>query len=176
MITIIFEPHSTTLDNEAKRSSGWNDIELSELGVKQCIELLDRSRDRNLDAIFTSDLQRAYKSAVPTAEELRIPIYVDRRLRECNYGDLTQVDKHIVDEQKAERVTTPFPNGESYEQCINRMKEFLDWLKENFDSKTVMIIRHRATQYGLEHYLKNKDLVTCVTEPWAWQPGWTYEY
>src|SRR5690606_3154910 len=115
-------------------------------------------RDRDLDAIFTSDLQRAYKSAVPTAEELRLPIYVDRRLRECNYGDLTQVDKHIVDEQKADRVSDPFPNGESYEQCMVRMKNFLDWLKENFDGKTVMIIGHRATQYGLEHHIKSKDL------------------
>lgn len=113
MITIIFEPHSTTIDNEAKRASGWNDIELSELGIKQCVELADRSRDRELDAIFTSDLQRAYKSAVPTAEKLKIPIYIDHRLRECNYGDLTQADKHVVEGQRAERVSTPFPNVQS---------------------------------------------------------------
>ncbi len=176
MVTIIFEPHSTTVDNEAKRASGWNDIELSELGVKQCIELLERSRDRNIDAILTSDLQRAYKSAVPSAEELRIPIYIDKRLRECGYGDFTQSPKEEVDNQKVDRIYTPFPNGESYQQCMDRMKNFLDYLKENFDGKTVMIIGHRATQYGLEHHLNGKDLETCVTEPWAWQPGWKYEY
>jgi broad specificity phosphatase PhoE len=176
MISIIFEPHNTSTDNEAKLSSGWNDIDLSELGLTQSVELLDRSRDRNLDAIFTSDLQRAYKTAIPTAEELKIPVFIDLRLRECDYGELTQVDKHIVDRQKAKRINTPFPDGESYEQCMKRMKEFLDYLKENFDGKNVMIIGHRATQYGLEHHIKNKDLKTCVTEPWAWQPGWTYEY
>ena len=32
MVTIIFETHSTSLDNEKHLSSGWNDVELSELG------------------------------------------------------------------------------------------------------------------------------------------------
>lgn len=176
MITILFESHSTTIDNEAKRASGWNDIDLSELGLKQTVELLDRSRDRKLDAIFSSDLQRAYKTAIPTAEALKIPIYADRRLRECHYGELTQADKHIVDGQKQKRIDTPFPDGESYMQCMHRMKEFLDWLKANFDGKTVMVIGHRATQYGLEHHISGKSVVACVTEPWSWQPGWIYEY
>ena len=59
---------------------------------------------------------------------------------------------------------------------MDRMKDFLDWLKDNFDEKTVMVIGHRATQYGLEHHIKGKDIETCVTEPWSWQPGWTYKY
>lgn len=176
MITIIFEPHSTTVDNEAKRASGWNDIDLSELGVRQSTELVERCRDRHLEAIFTSDLQRAVKSAVPTSDALHVPIYADKRLRECNYGDLTQADKHEVEGQRAQRIETPFPNGESYEQCADRMKDFLVWLKANFDGKTVMIIGHRATQYGLEHHINGKDLQTCVTEPWQWQPGWEYKY
>lgn len=145
MITIIFEPHSTTIDNEASLSSGWNDIDLSQLGEKQTVELLERCRERKLDVIFSSDLQRAYKTAVPTAEALELPIYVDRRLRECDYGELTQKDKHDVDGQKADRITTPFPGGESYQQCMDRMAEFLEYLKSTFDGKTIMIIGHRAT-------------------------------
>lgn len=82
----------------------------------------------------------------------------------------------ISDEQKVDRITTSFPNGESYTQCMNRMKEFLGWLKKNFDGKTVMIIGHRATQYGLEHHINGKTIEICVTEPWSWQPGWTYKY
>jgi broad specificity phosphatase PhoE len=175
MIKILFESHATTVDNEAKLASGWNDIELSQLGLEQCKDLLERYRNEKIDAIFTSDLQRAYKTAVPTAEELKIPIYVDRRLRECDYGDLTQKGKHIVEEQKAERIKVPFPNGESYEQCMERMESFLEWLKENFEGKRVMVIGHRATQYGLEHHIRGKDVKTCVTEPWSWQPGWEYE-
>lgn len=175
MIKIIFEAHSTTLDNEAKRASGWVDVDLSELGIKQCLELKERYKNSDLDAIFTSDLQRAVKSGVPTANHLKIAIYPDSRLRECNYGDFDGADKSVVDGQKKDRISTPFPGGESYEDCMRRIKDFLDYLKANFDGKTVMIIGHRATQYGLEHHINGKSVMECVTEPWAWQPGWSYE-
>ena len=175
MVTIIFESHSTSTDNETKQASGWSDVDLSETGKKQAIELIGRSEDRKLDAIFTSDMQRAYKTAVPAAQNLHLPIYVDRRLRECDYGDLTQHDKHIVENLKPEKVKDPFPGGESYTQCMYRMKSFLGWLQENFDNKTVMIIGHRATQYGLEHHIEGKSILQCVTDPWSWQPGWTYK-
>lgn len=175
MITIWFEPHSTSLDNEAKLASGWNDVDLSKLGLQQSVELADRSEARNLQAIFTSDLQRAYKSAIPTAERYNLPIYVDRRLRECDYGEMTQQDKAKVDAEKPSRIDKPFPGGESYQQCMKRMGEYLDWLRQNFDGKTVMIIGHRATQYSLEHHVLGKNIKSCVTEPWSWQPGWKYE-
>ena len=175
MVKIIFEPHATTTDNEAKLASGWNDVDLSELGVSQCIDLRDRSLDRGLDAIFVSDTQRAVKTAVPTAEKLKIPVYVDCRLRECDYGELTQKAKNEVDDQKDQRLNVPFPGGESYEQCMARMGEFLEDLAAGYDGETVMIIGHRATQYGLEHHINGKSLLKCVTDPWAWQPGWTYE-
>ena len=63
MITIIFEAHGTTFDNEAHLSSGHNDVELSPLGIQQSKEMGERYKDDHFDAIFCSDLQRAYKSA-----------------------------------------------------------------------------------------------------------------
>ncbi len=175
MITIWFESHSITTENEDHIASGWNDADLSEDGVKKAAEWPERCRSRGLDAIFCSDTQRAVKSAIPTANELHLPIYVDERLRECNYGDFTQKPKEVVDEQRLKRIKTPFPNGESYEQCMQRMESFLKDLKKNFDGKTVMIVGHRATHYGIEHFALGKSLKTCVTEKWTWQPGWKYQ-
>jgi len=175
MITIWFESHATTTDNEAKLASGWNDVDLSELGKGQTMQPIERSQHRNIQVIFTSDLQRAVKTGVPTANKMGIPIYIDNRLRECNYGDFSQSPKKQVDEQKAQRISVPFPNGESYEDCMKRMGDFLQYLRKNFEGKTVMIIGHRATQYGLEHHILGKTLQQCVTEPWTYQPGWKYE-
>lgn len=174
MITIWFEAHATTTDNEAHLASGWNDVDLSELGQKQTLEPVERSKDRVIEVIFSSDLQRAIKTGVPTAKEMKIPLYVDERLRECNYGDLTQHPKSETDSMKADSIDNPFPNGESYQDCMKRMGDFLNWLKENFDGKTVMIIGHRATQYGLEHHILGKSVKQCVTDSWAYQPGWEY--
>lgn len=176
MITIYFEPHSITTDNEAGLASGWNDVDLSEQGVKLLQEQWpDRYKDRKVDAIFCSDTQRSYKCGALIAKDNQIPIFIDSRLRECNYGELTQKDKKLVDFEKPKRISIPFPGGESYEQCMNRMGDFLEMLRSKYDGKTVVIIGHRATQYGLEHHTKGKDILTCVTEPWAYQPGWIYE-
>ncbi|MEO5627968.1 MAG: histidine phosphatase family protein [Candidatus Saccharimonadales bacterium] len=176
MTTIYFEPHSITTDNENGLASGWNDVDLSEEGVKRLQEQWpERYKNRSIDAIFCSDMQRSYKCGAFIAKDKEIPIFIDTRLRECNYGDLTQKDKKLIDKEKPERIDIPFPGGESYEQCMNRMGEFLKMLKSKYQNKSVVIIGHRATQYGLEHHINGKDIRTCVTEPWAYQPGWVYE-
>jgi len=174
MVKIIFEPHSTTTDNQVHVSSGWNDVDLSELGLEQSKQLGERSVDRNLDAVFCSDLKRSVHSAEIAFGATNIPIIKDARLRECNYGDLNGAPSEIVDKEKPQKIMTPFPNGESYEQTTQRMKEFLDDLKKNYDGKTVMIIGHRATQYGLENLINGVPLEVIIPAPWKWQPGWIY--
>lgn len=174
MITIWFEPHATSLDNEAGLSSGWNDVDLSEQGLQQSKELAERCKSRKIDAVFVSDMQRAVKTVVPFAEQNTVPVFIDKRLRECDYGDLTQKPKKEIDEQKIMHISSAFPNGESYHDCAARVQHFLKYLEDNFDGKTLLIVGHRATQYGIENYILKKPLDLCVTEKWNWQPGWKY--
>jgi hypothetical protein len=54
------------------------------------------------------------------------------------------------------------------------MKPFFDWLKANFDGKTILIIGHRATHYGVEYFAQGKKLEEVIQEHWQWQPGWKY--
>lgn len=175
MLTLIFEAHGTTFDNEAHLSSGHNDVALSPLGIKQSEEMGVRYADDHFDAIFCSDLQRAYKSAEIGFGD-KWPIIRDARLRECSYGDFTQHPSGEVDVQKPQRITTPFPNGESYTQTTARMRSFLEDLIKNYDGKRVMVIGHRATQYGIEHVVNGVPLETLVTAKFKWQPGWEYRF
>lgn len=174
MVTIIFESHGTTFDNENHRASGWFDIELSPLGEKQAEELGGRHKNEHFDAIFCSDLQRSYKTGEIAFEGRDVSIIKDKRLRECNYGDWTKGSSDDVEKEKGNRISIPFPNGESYEQTSERMKNFLKDLLNEYDNKKVMIIGHRATQYGLEYWIKGVPFKKAVTDPWQWQPGWTY--
>jgi broad specificity phosphatase PhoE len=174
MVNIIFEAHSTTLDNENHVSSGHYDVELSELGLKQSRELGERYADDKFDAIFCSDLRRSYKTA-ELAFDSRFPIKRDARLRECDYGDFTRRPSSEVDPEKVNRITVPFPNGESYEQTAQRMGGFLADLLRDYEGKRVMIIGHRATQYGLERWISGLTIKEAVTAPWKWQAGWHYE-
>lgn len=174
MVTIIFEAHGTTYDNENHLASGHDDAELSELGKRQAKELGERYTNDYLDAIFCSDLQRSYKTA-EIAFGTKFPIIKDPRLRECHYGDLTRHPSKEVDKKKPKHISEPFPNGESYEQTSERVKTFLEDLLRYYDGKKVMIIGHRATQYGLEYWVKGMSLKDAITVPWKWQPGWIYE-
>jgi broad specificity phosphatase PhoE len=175
MVAITFESHGTSLDNESHKSSGWFDVELSELGERQAAELGARYKNDHFDAIFCSDLQRSYKTAEIAFVGRNFNIIKDQRLRECDYGDLTRHPSEEVEAAKARCIAKPFPNGESYTQTTERMKSFLIDLLKNYDGKEVMIIGHRATQYGLEHWIKGIPIKEAVTAPWKWQPGWTYK-
>ncbi len=175
MITIIFEAHGTTVDNETRRASGHFDVELSELGIKQAKELGERYTKENFDAVFCSDLQRSFRTAEIAFEGRNFKIIKDSRLRECDYGNLTRQPSEKVDAEKPKHIESPFPNGESYEQTAGRMKSFLQDLMKKFDGKKILIIGHRATQYGLERWIKGVSLKEAVSAEWKWQPGWKYE-
>jgi broad specificity phosphatase PhoE len=174
MVTVIFESHGTTHDNEDGISSGWFDVGLSDLGKRQAKELGERYEKEDFDAIFCSDLQRSYETGAIAFAGRNMRIIKDARLRECDYGDLTRHPSKEVDMAKVEHITIPFPHGESYEMTAGRMKEFLEDLLKNYEGKKVMVIGHRATQYGLEHWIDKVGLTETVTAPWKWQPGWTY--
>lgn len=171
---IIFEPHATTQDNQTGRSSGWFDVALSEVGEQQAAELGIRRAGEVFDAIFCSDLQRSYRTA-ELAFAHRFPIIHDARLRECNYGQLNGADKETVEGLKPTHITTAYPGGESWQQAVDRVGEFLDELQQRTDLTRVLIVGHRATQYGLEQYVNHVPVVDSALAPWQWQPGWRYE-
>lgn len=174
MLHLIFESHGTTFDNEAHLASGHNDVALSPLGVEQSKGMGERYINKQFDAVFCSDLQRAYKTA-EIAFGNKYPIIQDARLRECDYGDFTQHPSAEVDAEKPKRIETPFPNGESYQQTTVRMKSFLDDVAKNYDGKRVLIIGHRATQFGLENCINGVSLEQLTSTPFKWQPGWNYD-
>lgn len=175
MVTIIFEAHGTTFDNETHKASGHFDVALSPFGEQQSREMGERYKNEKLDAVFCSDLQRSYKSAEIAFSGRNLPIIKDKRLRECDYGDFTGHPSGEIDREKPLRIRTPFPNGESYNQTSERIKSFLNDLIKKYDGKRVVIIGHRATQYGLEHWINKIPLETIIPAPWKWQPGWIYE-
>jgi len=170
---IYFATHGTTTDNETKISSGWKDVGLSELGVQQAKEMGERFKDIKIDLICCSDLKRAVDT-VKIAFRDKYPIIADKRLRELNYGDFNGKPSEVVEPMKVKHIKEPFPNGESYEQAMLRVHEFLSEITEKYSNKTVLIVGHRATQYGLDT-LVCKTLKDCLEKPFKWQPYWEYK-
>src|SRR6202035_5404160 len=61
-IEIVYETHSTTVDNEQGRATGWLSGELSARGGAEARELGDRRRTDGIAAVFSSDLGRAVET------------------------------------------------------------------------------------------------------------------
>ena len=173
-LSVIFETHATSLDNEAGVASGWFDVSLSATGEEQARRLGARRRHDQFAAVFCSDLIRSFRTAEIAFGDRRLPIVRDGRLRECDYGGLTRCPTSEIEQRRALHVTTPFPDGESYQQVVDRVSAWLDDVMQQFDTCTVLVIGHRATFYALEHLLRPMALTEAVTSTWTWQPGWTY--
>lgn len=178
-IHITYFVHGTTTDNEKEISSGWKDVELSELGVEQSLRLKEQTRDKKFDVVFCSDLKRAHDSAKLAWDRI-YTIIPDARLRECNYGKLNGAPSSIVEPmQEEECLTSKFPDGESYEDVKARIADFLEFLKKNYDGKNVAIVGHKAPQLALDVLIKGKTWEEAHKEDWrktkSWKPGWDYE-
>lgn len=172
---VYFATHSTTTDNEAKVCSGWKDVELSQLGVEQAQkDVGEVFKNFPIDLVCCSDLKRATQT-VEIAFKDRLPVIKDRRLREINYGDFNGKPAKIVDPMKKKRINTPFPNGESYKEAVLRAKDFYLELKKKYPDKTVLVIGHRASHYGLETLIHGKTIEECLSKPFKWQPYWEYK-
>lgn len=170
---IIYYVHGTTYDNISKKCSGWKDVTLTELGKEQAINLGNINKYK-FDVLFTSDLIRAVESASLAFPSI-IPIK-DKRLRECNYGDLDGMDKQKVNYE--EHIDIPFSNGESLTDVEKRVRDFLKYIMSNYKGKTIGIIAHRAPQLALEVITKHISWETAINNDWrntkSWQPGWEY--
>ena len=83
---ILIIRHGQTAWNTQKRLQGHSDIPLNENGRLQAVTLAKILRDEPLDAIFSSDLQRAYQTAYEIAKIHNLPVHQDRSFRERCYG------------------------------------------------------------------------------------------
>jgi broad specificity phosphatase PhoE len=177
-IHITYFVHGTTLDNEKGISSGWKDVGLSDLGRRQSFELIKQIGGKKFDVVFCSDLKRAIESAEITFNG-KVPIIVDKRLRECNYGKFNGGKSKIVEPMQEKCIFERFPEGESYEDVKARIKDFIDFLKKEYEGKSVAIIAHKSPQLALDVLLKGKTWKQAFLEDWRkkgkWQPGWSYE-
>lgn len=179
MLTFFYSPHATSVDNEAGRASGHADVPLSELGRRQAGEIGQHYATEAIDAVFCSDLQRASTTAEIAFSGRALPIVLDMRLRECDYGDMTQYPIAQIDEEFLLHIKESFPNGQSVQMVVQGVGAFLRDVFREYDGRTIVVIGHRATRYGLEYWGGDtgNSVEGIVRKSWEWRdiPIWHYE-
>ena len=173
-VQLVYETHAITTDNEAGIATGWLPGRLSKRGRETAAELGARRRDDGLAAVCVSDLERARETVRIAFAGSPIPVVVDERLRECNYGRLNGMPRARLDAERAAHVDEPWPGGESYRDVVGRTAAFLDDLLVRWDGLRVLVVAHSANKVALDHLLLGADLGELVERAMDWQPGWEY--
>ena len=174
VVELVFETHALTTDNERGIATGWLGGSLSPRGRRLAAELGRRRRDDRIDHVLCSDLARAVETAEIAFENAGLPVTLDWRLRELDYGELNGAPVDAVGRERLRRIDVPFPGGESYADATARVAEALGELTASRPGRRVLVIGHTATRWALDHLLEGRPLVELVAAPFGWREGWEY--
>jgi broad specificity phosphatase PhoE len=173
-IDLVFESHSTTVDNEQGRATGWLPGELSGRGRVQARNLGSRRRDDGIAAVFSSDLNRAVETVSIAFGGSGVPVLYDWRLRECDYGQYNGMPTGELHRGRREHLNQPYPDGESWRQAVARVGRFLGDLPLRWDGHRILVVGHVATWWGLDHFIGGATLEDLAVQEIGWREGREY--
>jgi alpha-ribazole phosphatase len=162
--------HGETDWVKAHRCHGFSDIPLNARGLMQAERLRERLRHERLDAVYSSDLQRAQGTARTVASALDLAVVPCPELREIHFGEFEgAIFEEIGGRNPAlaqawlERsISLAMPGGESLPQLVQRVAGFAPRLHSH-DGQTVLIVAHSGSLRALLCHLLGMGL-----EQW-WQ-------
>ncbi|GAA1986500.1 histidine phosphatase family protein [Terrabacter lapilli] len=174
-VQLVYETHSITEDNEAGIATGWLPGRLSEQGRLLAVELGQRRPADGFAAVWSSDLDRAVETAELAYAGSGVPLHVDARLRECDYGALNGRPVGELHRVRLDHVDEPFPGGgQSYRDVVEATAGFVEDLRRDHAGERVLVIAHSANRWALQHLLDGTPLEHLVSAPFEWQPGWEW--
>ena len=101
MVRFIIVRHGLTDFNRLRKYQGQHEANLEPIGIEQAEATAERvAAEYRLDAIYSSDLSRAVKTAEPFARRFSLPINKDAAFREVDVGEWTLqliADVDIID-------------------------------------------------------------------------------
>lgn len=160
--------HGETAWNKEKRMQGRCDIPLNEEGIRLARETGKGMQNIPIDLIISSPLQRALETAKLVTEGRDIPLITDERIQEMSFGDwegecvLTsdKIDpQFMVDFYKNPAGCVVPPNGESFQDVIDRTRDFIEDIigRPQYQDKTILIATHgAASRCLLCHFFEDK--------------------
>jgi len=143
--------HGETLWNQEQRCQGFTDIDLSEKGLEQAEKLARYFANLvHLEAIYSSDLIRARKTAEAIARRQRLEVRIDPRLRELNQGEIEGKNllgmlseySGLLEKWIHEPAEVKMPGGESLVQLQARAWEAFSDIVERHKGGALAIVAH----------------------------------
>ena len=140
--------HAESEYNKIGLLQGRIDCNLSDEGIRQTRERIKSFDSSSYDVCFTSPLKRTLLTAQILVPNL--PIICDDRIIERSLGDWE--DTPTSDEKKflLNNINSTPPNGESTLEITKRVENFVEFLKDNYSDKRVLIVTHAGIVYAIQ--------------------------
>lgn len=175
MTKILFIRHGQSLANAAKVFAGHYNIDLSELGKKQAECTADFVvKNYSVDAVYSSDLMRAYKTAKAVADRLGLTVITDEGMREIYAGDWEAKEWEPLVETsedfrhwRADIGTSCPTNGESVAKLYERVYKTVCKIAEQNDGKTIVIATHATPIRVLEQRISGRPMSHMKNISWV---------
>ena len=163
MNKLVLLRHGQSKWNLENRFTGWKDVPLTDLGIKEAKNagILIKKNNIKFDKIFSSVLERANKTAQIAIEEAEMMEFIkngeliytrNHNLNERDYGDLVGLNKaETANKFGKEQVhiwrrsyDIPPPNGESLQNVVERVSPYFQKEIEPllFANKNILIVAH----------------------------------
>ncbi|MGO1765743.1 hypothetical protein CAP48_08495 [Advenella sp. S44] len=145
--------HGETDWNAERRLQGWRDIPLNTNGLAQAEALGSHLQSCFADDmpahIYTSDLERAYRTALPYAQACSKPVKQLPGLRERNYGvlegrlwsELTGFDS-ARNHNLAIELDQEQHQAEDLQTFFTRIRQTLNALAQKHKNETILVVSH----------------------------------
>lgn len=173
--TLILIRHGESAGNRTNTFTGFEDAPLTETGLKQAELLRDYLVSFDIDKVVSSDLSRAYLTALPLAEAKGMEVEKHYNLREINGGkwggmefakikDIYPEDFSMWVNDFANAVCT---GGESVKALAERVYEEICSIVEANRGKTVAVVIHGTPLRTLFCRWMGYSLDDLENVPWA---------
>ncbi|MCT4604955.1 MAG: histidine phosphatase family protein [Marinisporobacter sp.] len=145
--------HGQTKWNIESRAQGSKNVELTDEGRNQAILLAERMKNYRIDAIYSSDLDRAYETAKILGNTLNIEVKKIDGLREMSFGEWEGLTNEEIQKDYKEHYTVwrndphkaNIPGGEKLLDVQKRgLAAIYRIVKEN-KNKNIIVVSHGVT-------------------------------
>lgn len=142
--------HGETAWNRVSRIQGHTDIPLNEAGLWQARQVGQAVAAEGIDAIYSSDLQRAADTARAIGQAAGVPVQLDVALRERHFGELEGLTHDEINTrwpEQARRWRGRDPDygpqgGEALKDFHARCVGALTRLAQRHPGQTVVLVAH----------------------------------
>lgn len=146
--------HGETENNRARRLSGWIDTPLTDTGLVPTERVIGKLANIRIDAIYSSDLGRAFITAYIIARGLNRTDEIKRLsgLREVNYGDAAIMfsaeayEKYPLLDRDTHYAP---PNGQSLDQMQKTVFQTVGELDKQHQNASILLVCHSGVMAAL---------------------------